>query len=56
MAARDRDILFQGLSQEELDIALKVLSLLAARIAAPLNGALNEDAQPDEEEDADGDA
>lgn len=43
LAAQDRDLLFRGLSQEELEIALKVLNLLATRIAAPLEEAADED-------------
>jgi len=35
-AARDRDLLFQGLSDEDLGATLRVLDLLASRMAGPV--------------------
>lgn len=44
-AALDRDLLFQGLSDEDLDAALRVLDALADRMDRPLDGEIYVEAE-----------
>jgi MarR family transcriptional regulator for hemolysin len=45
-AALDRDLLFQGLSEEDLDAALRVLEALAERMESPVEAEADVEAGP----------
>ncbi|GLK48167.1 hypothetical protein GCM10017620_11400 [Brevundimonas intermedia] len=44
-AALDRELLFQGLSNEDLEAALRVLDVLAARMEDPLESEIEAEAE-----------
>lgn len=48
-AARDRNLLFQGVSDEDLNVVLRVLTLLASRIAEPIEPAASDAANADDD-------